>query len=262
VYADIGERVIDFSGQAIQKPAVLDDRLYKLKAVPDWKWRCGDYAFYILYDYIKHYRYCWLIEHDVLINFASAASFFDKYNNRHYDLIAAHYALANPSWSWHSRMRRYSERVYQSLFPVVRIATSKIPLLQEMRETMSLDDVADLDFPNDESFVATALTSNGCLCHDLNFDDAQVYTTESFSLLPKGFVPLRNKIRDNLLYHPCVDFSGLLSRARWHQKYNNNHAALSLLLHELEICLPYVKNDPRILRALSEIIESVRKRGP
>ena len=137
-------------------------------------WRCGDYAFYHALALGRAYRRYWLVEYDVVVNFADPLDFFRFFDDRAgEDYLAACLKVADKDWHWRERAARRFPVVYSALFPVVRLSAAAAERLRERRrfEAERLRD-ADLDvdanWPNDESFVASAAHDLGLSAADFN----------------------------------------------------------------------------------------------
>lgn len=136
-------------------------------------WKNGDYAFYqALWHLPRPYRYYWLIEYDVHINFADLNDFFGLFLNRDEDCLAPYCGEKPASWMWFQSMRWLSETVYGCFFPVLRLSRTALHHCRlgrlyagyKFRELGLRGD----SWPHCEAFVPTLLAQAGFRLGDLN----------------------------------------------------------------------------------------------
>lgn len=193
-----------------------NDRLRALGLHPhkDCGWRCGDYFHYVTRTDRPSYSFYWMIEPDVLVNWADITAFFAKFRDDTSDLLAAKFARRDWRWGWYNYMKNSYAAVYGCIFPVTRLSGPAIDHCFSARKAASapLKSAKSVHWPNDESFVACELGNNGFACSDLNTEDRVVYSARSFrNVAPHDADLLADQGPDNLLYHPVGDFKGWLS---------------------------------------------------
>lgn len=211
---------------------------FGLHVADDVGWRCGDYFLYIAAEKLRNAKYVWMIEPDVYINFESIGEFFDMVDERSdADFIAPRFRRAAPSWSWFPRMAVYREPVFFCLFSLVRVSARAISLLLAERILMSRmfrEQRVDLGFPNDESFVATTLCHHRLPCEDINsFGDFCLAENYGWRPLYEPF--MQGQPKDNRIYHPVVEGSTFIRRARWCRRYLNEEENQKLTDHIIRV---------------------------
>lgn len=176
-----------------------------------WEWICGDYAFYRARADCPEADHIWLIEYDIVFNFARASDFFARFGGDDADLLAFEYEPAPADWPWRKRMQPFAEPVMRSFFSPIRLSAPAIDHLLDKRRSMA-GVAAPEAWPNDESFVTTTLTKDGFRCRDIS---AGVMTPESFSWSrPYSIRELSAKGPDGLVYHPVVAGDAYMRKAR------------------------------------------------
>lgn len=176
-----------------------------------WEWICGDYAFYRARADRPEADHIWLIEYDIVFNFARASDFFARFGGDDADLLAFEYETAPSDWPWRKRMQPFAEPVMRCFFSPIRLSAPAIDHLLGKRRAMAEDATPDV-WPNDESFVATTLTKDGFRCRDIS---EGVMTPESFSWSrPHSIKELSAKGPDGLVYHPVVAGDAYMRKAR------------------------------------------------
>lgn len=198
------------------KVSLTENEINKLGLIyeNDTPWRCGDYFFYAARRHFPNAAQFWIIEPDVHIHFDQISSFFsefDAFNN--VDMIATRYSQAHHTWSWYRHMMAYHNSIYTMMFPIVRLSGRAIDYL--VRRRISLGKHFDkkiksepigtnLQWPNDESFVATELSNANFLCRDMNTFGKTYYDNDSFNF-QKPIVPnMIPQEPDELVRHPIV----------------------------------------------------------
>ena len=181
------------------------DVLNIFNQVDDIFWRCGDYCLYLAR---KRYPDCekfWLIEYDVTINRADPLSFFVEIDEAHdHDFLSAHFRKAEDSWTWGHPMRDYSNNVYRAYFPLVRLTARALDfaMAERARVTEGFRQILrerHLEWPNDESFIATTLHNNGFRCSDYN--ELGKYYSDNTFWMSVLIHPTKLPPYDNMIYH-------------------------------------------------------------
>jgi FkbM family methyltransferase len=195
-FIKLDEAVID--GMGLPRPA-------------KWEWICGDYAFYRARAECPGADRIWLIEYDIVFNFARASDFFGRFRDDDADLLAFEYQPATAAWPWRKLMLPFAEPVMRSFFSPVRLSARALDHLLGKRQALAAEAPSDA-WPNDEAFVATTLTRDGFACRDIA---AGVMTAESFSWSrPHSIREVRAKGPDGLVYHPVVTGDAFMRKAR------------------------------------------------
>jgi hypothetical protein len=187
-----------------------------LFAHPQCGWRCGDYNFYRLRQAYPDFDYYWLIEPDVVINVTDIGAFFAGFTADHADYLCGRFGPRQPHWDWHAEVAPDYPEVYGGVFPITRLSGKAIDFLfaERQRLTRAITPVKPVRWPNDESFVASALMQHGFACADLNAEGRVVRTEAS---LRTGAVHDASWVQtlgaDGLIYHPVRDLGGILAKA-------------------------------------------------
>ena len=240
------------------------DRLARmgLYAHPACGWRCGDYQYYVLRAECPDYDDYWLIEPDVLIHATDLTAFFAAFAGDRADFLAGRYGTRDASWAWHDRMALFAPAVFGCVFPITRLSGRAIDYLLAERQRLSADPAAAAPkpWPNDESFVATALAAGGFACADLNAAGRQVRSAAS---LRTGVMHDEDEIAklpaDGLIYHPVRRTAGAMADAELRlrvvaeggRRHDQTRAHLAWLLRLVRTCLD---NEPLRGGALPAVI--------
>jgi len=187
-----------------------------LFAHPKCGWRCGDYNYYMLREDFPDYDQYWLIEPDVAINTQDLAAFFAGFAAREADFLAPLFGPRDAKWGWTAHILPDYPRAYGCLFPVTRISARAIDYLYAARRAASAARAANDDkrWPNDESFVASALMAGGMACADLNSADRVVATRASMRVgVLHDAAHIAALPPDGVIYHPVRQAAGLLRNA-------------------------------------------------
>lgn len=165
-------------------------------------WVCGDYIFYAAKAYFPGYDYYWVMDDDLLLNL-DVDAFVAKANSHPADLMAPSFGRSSESWYWYARLKeRFPQAVHAMFFGMVRLSNQAIGFLQ--KERAGFREVADAQYPNDESFTASFLANNGFECANLRnlFPEFHPY----FSLNnPVLYEELGHSAFANKIIHPLCD---------------------------------------------------------
>jgi hypothetical protein len=145
-------------------------------------WKCGDYTLYAVRRARPHYRYYWLIEHDVRLDFAAPFNLFRHFSHLDADWLGMDIRRADPEWHWTMPAARWFPEPWRCLFSLLRASGVALDSLYEQRcehsyiagvELARRDGIfseGDLDvfWPNDEAFVMGAVRRAGLSCLDMN----------------------------------------------------------------------------------------------
>ena len=176
-----------------------------LTDVHDIFWRCGDYSLYLARQSYPDCDRFWLIEYDVTINRADPVNFFIEIDQAHdHDFLSAHYRKAEDWWTWGYPMKEYSNEVWRAYFPLVRITGRALDfaMAERARVTVGFRQALQerhMEWPNDESFVATTLQNNGFRCSDYN--ELGLYYTEQTFWMSVLVHPTSLPPYDGMIYH-------------------------------------------------------------
>lgn len=173
----------------------------------DVGWRCGDYGLYLARKQFPDEPFFWLIEHDVRFGGDGPAGFFAMFEaETTADLLAPDLRRADRSWFWEYTVAARGVSVYRCLFPIVRLSGRAIDYLAAKRAALSQRPGRRRAWPNDESFVATAIANNpDMIARDLNQFGRMLYdaATLSFELPYNGDI-LRMRQDVLTIYHPVL----------------------------------------------------------
>lgn len=162
---DESKGTVDVPAGRYQKIAFDKARLSALGLFtehPGIGWLCGDYFIYMLRQHVDA-DYYWLVEPDVRFSFDDVGVFFRKFAGVSNDFTAPKFGRRNADWHWHKFSRPISEDVYGCLFPLTRTSRRAADALLEARREWNASREG-AGCPNDESFVATTLMSQGFAC--------------------------------------------------------------------------------------------------
>lgn len=187
-----------------------------LYAHPQCGWRCGDYIYYIVRAGRPQYDRYWLIEPDVRINVADLGAFFASFDGNNNDFIAPRFGTRDERWEWSGNIVRAGLRPAGCVFPLTRMTGHGIDLAYRIRRRHSEDPVlaTPTTWPNDESFVASALIAEGAACGDLSNGGPPCYSSASLAIgAVFDYTLIESAPPDGLVYHPVRDFSEWMARA-------------------------------------------------
>lgn len=148
VFHDTGRHSIP-AGAVIMTDASIEKA--RLRVVPDWGWRCGDYALYTLRLLKPDYEYYWLIEPDVFIK-GDAAEFFGRFDEATEDLLGL-----DPT-AFKSSGHKFVQRLvgmshWRAIFALTRASANLLDRLYELRVKDSVGEANPKHQANDEMFV-------------------------------------------------------------------------------------------------------------
>jgi hypothetical protein len=170
----------------------------------DFAWRCGDYGFYLARRQFPEVKSFWMVESDVRIG--NPRDFFALADrSEEPDLLAARLAPADPSWWWHPTVSAADARPYRCFFPLVRLSSRAICVLERKRVRHSQQIARRILWPNDEAFVATTIVQAGLSSSDLKSLNKSLYDDQSFSY--EHPIKAENFVSDSAgpkLYHPVL----------------------------------------------------------
>ncbi|MCG3169676.1 MAG: hypothetical protein CALGDGBN_01199 [Pseudomonadales bacterium] len=170
-------------------------------------WLCGDYAYYFLRRAVRA-RHYWLIEPDVRFTHRDPKDFFRCFEHDDADLALCLFGKRNGAWMWHAAALQVAPEVHGCAFPLSRASGKAIDALYRERHALSQSLAARgagvAEWPNDESFVATAAVKLGLRCLDI----ASVTRHEVFShfsvLHPWLWPDARDVVPPDRVLHPAV----------------------------------------------------------
>jgi FkbM family methyltransferase len=185
----------------------------KLPRADKLGWVCGDYSFYAAHIYWGNYEYIWIVEPDVHFDFKDISDFFNYYKSSSDDLIAPFFGRRGEEWYWYGAAESaLGEPVYGCFFPLVRLSKGAIEFLLEKRRLIKAPAKEPL-FPNDESFVSTALSQAGFRCRDINDFGGEFLDYSIFNnYLPYQFGESRLNQCNNKVYHPVLSSKQILKK--------------------------------------------------
>lgn len=128
--------------------------------VPDWGWRCGDYAYYALRAARPGYDFYWLIEPDVHFT-SDAGAFFERFRHASDDVLG--HALAP-----FDRDIRFTRGLpgmahFRAIFALTRFSGRALDRLAGIRRGLNRAPVSMRDYPNDEVFAFSCAMADPAL---------------------------------------------------------------------------------------------------
>lgn len=120
-----------------------------LAEVPDWGWRCGDYAYYALRQAMPDYDAYWLIEPDVFFT-GDPAEFFARFAGERADALG--YQLG-PFDAGHPFAQALDIPPMRAIFALTRVSGRALDRLFVERQKFGQLGVRARKFTNDELFV-------------------------------------------------------------------------------------------------------------
>ncbi len=122
----------------------------RLRAVPDWGWRCGDYFYYALRLARPEFDHYWLIEPDVLFT-GDAAAFFEQFDAVPVDLLGKNIEEIRASIPFTRGLP--GMRHMRSIFCLTRMSGREIDRLLPLRQAYGRRKIGPHLFTNDEIFT-------------------------------------------------------------------------------------------------------------
>jgi hypothetical protein len=184
-------------------------RLGLLDRFPQVTWRCGDYFLYLARHNLPGHRFYWMLDHDIRLHFQSPADFFRIFEQvEDVGLIACGYGPADESWDWGKTLPG-AEPIYRCAYSIVRLSGSAIDTMlverQALAKTFARDGRDPTSWPNDEAFTATALTTQGVPCRDIDSFGHTLYDNGTFDFWrPEALSAVRASPPDNRIHHPVL----------------------------------------------------------
>jgi hypothetical protein len=180
-------------------------------------WKNGDYALYHAAAHLpKPYKFYWLIEYDVYINYADLNAFFSIFHHRTEDFIAPYFGPKPAAWMWSSQMRWLSEHVYGCFFPLLRISAPALHHCHMARLYYGCKlkelGLRGSSWPHCEAFVPTQLAKSGFSARDINEYGHVFCDTSWFHARTAEALRLDSLIftkPDQRLYHPVYPVDSL-----------------------------------------------------
>lgn len=136
-------------------------------------WKNGDYALYLAASTLeRRYRFYWMIEYDVCINFEPLADFFALFAEAAADCIAPYCGPRPPEWIWANNMDWVSPAIYGCFFPILRLSAPALAhcRLARLYYGYKLRELGlrGPSWPHCEAFVPTVLAKAGFALRDIN----------------------------------------------------------------------------------------------
>ncbi len=163
----------------------LDDAVVSalgLRIVPDYGWRCGDYAFYALRAARPGYSHYWLIEPDV--HFVGAASeFFATFLSEEADALGHDIGPVDPDVAFKRGLPGVTH--LRALFALTCLSGRAIDKLARLRRDYPGRDIAPRFYVNDEIFVFSHVLADAALS-SRSFEDVapEWFASTQFSPSP------------------------------------------------------------------------------
>jgi len=134
--------VVDINNAVIEK--------MQLRVIHDWRWRCGDYAFYALRQAHPDYEYYWLIEPDVYLS-GDARTFFSLFEAESADVIGLDVAEFDPNHRFATHVG--NAKPMRAIFALTRFSGAAIDFAYKRRVNYASKSVPPYNYANDELFM-------------------------------------------------------------------------------------------------------------
>ena len=134
--------VVDINDALIEK--------MQLRAIHDWGWRCGDYAYYALRQAHPDYKYYWLIEPDVFVS-GEARAFFSLFEAESADVIGLDVAEFDPNHRFATHVG--NAKPMRAIFALTRFSGAAIDFAYRRRVNYASKSVPPHNYANDELFM-------------------------------------------------------------------------------------------------------------
>jgi hypothetical protein len=146
-----------------------------LRPVPDWGWRCGDYALHALRAAAPGADHYWMIEPDVWFS-GEPATFFGQTAALPQDLLGVRIEPMGPD-------HRFSRGIpgiapHRTIFALIRVSARALDRLLPLRQAYGRSRVGARFFSNDEVFVTSSILA-----------DRDLTSASLADLLPDWFPP-------------------------------------------------------------------------
>jgi hypothetical protein len=146
-----------------------------LRPVPDWGWRCGDYALHALRAADPGADHYWMIEPDVWFS-GDPAAFFGQTAALSQDLLGVQIESLRPD-------HRFSRGIpdlapHRTIFALIRVSARALDRLLPLRQAYGRTGVGARFFSNDEVFVTSSILA-----------DPDLTSASLADLLPDWFPP-------------------------------------------------------------------------
>lgn len=173
-------------------------------------WKNGDYALYLAAAALpRRYRYYWLIEYDVYVNFDPLADFFALFAGSDADCLAPYCGPKPPEWLWANNLDWIAPEVYGCFFPVLRLSAPALAHCRLARQYYGYKlrelGLRGPSWPHCEAFVPTVLAQAGFRLRDLNDFGLPLCDTAWFHARTADARDLTDPLfrqPDRKLYHP------------------------------------------------------------
>jgi hypothetical protein len=190
-----------------------------------WGWQCGDYFLILAQQILPDYAHFWMVEPDVLINYADLSAFFGLFAADESDLWVASLGHYGSDWFWYPAMQQFAPGpVGGCFYPVLRSSARLIHAIATMRRSMraqmglaSENGVVQIDpklYPNDEGVTATMALAAPFVAKDFSAQGVAC-GPESYGLgEPFSATALAQRTPDGRLYHPVLSEARLAARLK------------------------------------------------
>ncbi|MEL6685151.1 MAG: component of SufBCD complex [Pseudomonadota bacterium] len=177
----------------------------KLRATPDWGWRCGDYFYYALRQAFPDCDHYWLVEPDVVFT-GDPSLLFAATEADPSDLLGVRPAPFN------SPMHRFTQALkplvaHRAIFAITRFSARAIDRLFALRKTDSKRKLRAFNVANDELFSFTHATADPELTiGDITTLAPEWFVKGSVETDPKILVDIvkGNAALGNSIFHPVL----------------------------------------------------------
>jgi hypothetical protein len=192
-------------------------------------WENGDYPLYLAYLRHPAYRYYWMIEYDVLINFDDYNEFFDRFAAVDLDLIGA-LGRADQGYQWYAPAARMFAEVWGMFFPMMRLSNRALAYALCKRLIRSYEYrnavPADRVWPHCEAWLASALCGQpGFVCVDINSLGTTYYQwLNEYGSRPHLLEDLESRAADRRIYHPVLSGPDYVDKAYYWYVVRTNGA--------------------------------------
>ena len=233
---------------------ILDTEFIELNQlasnIPKVGWRCGDYAFYRMFQHDNSFDYYWMFESDLAFTVDTLSKFMTTVVDKPLDLLAPYFRKRNETWDWSKKLSAAypSYEIYGCLFSMIRLSGKALGFMLEERvklSTKTVSEVAIKNFPNDESFTCSVLKNNGFSC-------------EAFKGLDRGSFSLtrihRRNVDDSVISHPVMEnYTDMIKKSRMVYR-----AASHQLIKETNKNLAVNSGDINVFNSLSWLASDIQ----
>jgi hypothetical protein len=182
-------------------------------------WWNGDYPLYVAYLKYPAYRFYWMIEYDVLINYSDYNEFFAKFESIELDLIGSPLYIGAEGWAWYAAAARMFAEVWGMFFPMMRLSNRAVSyaLCRRLIRSHQYREAAPAEriWPHCEAWLASELCGNGAFTWaDMNSLGTTYYQwLHEYGSRPHLLEDLAARPEDGRIYHPVLTGRDYIDKA-------------------------------------------------